>query len=283
MVHADMTEDPLQLTMHGPHPDLRPYVQRYWSIYSGSELASPVTRKIIADGGIGIVLNFGAPLALKTGKEFADNLSGPFVTGPTMHAAHLTAQGNANAMGIRFHPGGAYPFITGEMSDYRNKASALQSPDEPDWSSLFASLSMEAIPKACIDRIDSFLLGRLVQSRIALSDWLLDVSRIMWRHSGSLRIDDLCMEANISRRQLERRFKRALGLLPKQFSQIIRIDKSRAMIRSFSYSSLTEISHECKYHDQSHFITEFKKIVETTPKTYLREKQCRISTIHNKP
>lgn len=80
------------------------------------------------------------------------------------------------------------------------------------------------------------------------------------------KLDALSKQLNITKRHFERKFKKEVGLLPKQFSSIVRIEKSRSMIRSLKFKSLTDVGLECDYFDQAHFIREFKTFVEETPK-----------------
>lgn len=272
--------DFLGFKMHEPHKDLKPYIQCYWSILKKTDLTDTVTRKIISDGGMGIVFNYGDALTIKTGSELVKNLCGCFITGPTINAAYLTLQKNVDAIGIRFRPSGAYPFIQGDVNKYRNTVLPLSVIDESVWNTLMQKLQKESLIEDKIGFLDNFLIEALSRNKLALTDWLLEVIKTMWLHNGSMRIDELCTNMNISQRQFERKFKKAVGLLPKQISRIIRVDKSRALIRSFRFRSLTDIGYECEYFDQAHFINEFKAIVEATPKGYFQEKK-KMSVFYN--
>lgn len=258
--------------MHKPHNNLIPYVQCYWSIYKEANLLKPIRNKIVSDGGSGIVFNYGCPLAIKIGDNTVKDIHGCFITGPTIKATYLTLDGSVNAVGIRFRPGGAYPFIKKCLGEYRDTVQIQPIDDENIWNELMFQLKNES-PNELICLIDNFLLRELSKSKLILSNWLISTINIILKHNGSMRIDDLCADMNISRKKLERNFKQAVGLLPKQLSRVVRLDKSRSLIRSLEFHSLADIAYESGFFDQAHFIHEFKALVGTTPKKYFEEKK----------
>lgn len=181
-----------------------------------TNLTDTATRKIISDGGMGIVFNYGCALTIKTGSEVVKDLCGCFITGPTINATYLTLQESVDAIGIRFCPGGAYPFIQGDMDKFKNIVFPLPETDESVWNIFMQKLQNEALTEDKIGLLNNFLLEVLSINKLALSDWLLEVIKIMCLHNGSIRVDKLCANMNISQRQFERKFKKAVGLLPKQ-------------------------------------------------------------------
>ncbi len=86
---------------------------------------------------------------------------------------------------------------------------------------------------------------------------------------GSMKVAELARQFNMSKRNFERKFKKHVGLSPKSFSNIIRIEKCRSLIKSLNFNNLTEVSYMCNFYDQAHCVREFKSFVEETPKQYL--------------
>jgi AraC-like DNA-binding protein len=113
-------------------------------------------------------------------------------------------------------------------------------------------------------------------NRQTSANWLLRAIDILHQHNGQIKIQLLCEQLGISQKQFERKFKQAVGLMPKQVSRIFRLEKSRIIMRNFDFQSLTQVSHECHYTDQAHFIREFKALVQATPKQYVKEKKMSI-------
>ncbi|WP_317162601.1 helix-turn-helix domain-containing protein [Myroides albus] len=78
---------------------------------------------------------------------------------------------------------------------------------------------------------------------------------------------------NISERTLERLVKQYVGMSPKVYSRIIRFQANLNLLRESSFKSLTELTYESGYFDQSHYIREFKTFTGSTPKQYLLDTQ----------
>lgn len=67
-------------------------------------------------------------------------------------------------------------------------------------------------------------------------------------------------------RQLERHFKKHIGLSPKEYSNIIRFQNALGMIKnSEADRSLLDIAFECGYYDHSHLANEIKRHTGLSP------------------
>lgn len=85
---------------------------------------------------------------------------------------------------------------------------------------------------------------------------------------GNLRIKRLANESCFSQRQFERKFKDLTGFSPKAFSRLVRF---KSIVDNNSHvhaKSMTEISYDFGYYDQSHFINDFKQYSGYSPKLY---------------
>ena len=74
----------------------------------------------------------------------------------------------------------------------------------------------------------------------------------------------------VSERQLERKFRENIGISPKKFSNVIRLQFFLKLFRTKPpQKSLTEIGYESGYYDQAHLIREFRKSVGLSPGQYI--------------
>lgn len=273
--------DDLGFQMFSPSGELKPYIQCYWSIYIEDELSQPVTNKLISDGGMGVVLNFGHSFSIRIEDNIHTTTSGCFVIGPTEKATFLKLSKKINAIGIRFQPGGAYPFFQERISSFVDKIIPMLANDL--WrgtKKLYSSFKLTKTINDKISLLDDFFLTKLQESAVVPSLWISKVVGTMRNHSGSIKNDELAKQFNMTKRHFERRFKKEVGLSPKQFSRIVRIEKARSLIRSLNFNSLTDIGYECDYYDQAHFIREFKEFVKETPKQYFQGKK-QMSLLYN--
>ncbi len=85
--------------------------------------------------------------------------------------------------------------------------------------------------------------------------------------SGSVRISALARLTALSQDALEKRFRRAVGATPKQYASIVRL--RRAVDAYRTGRSLTQVSVEGGYCDQSHFIRHFRQVTGQAPRGFL--------------
>jgi len=109
--------------------------------------------------------------------------------------------------------------------------------------------------------IERFLLAR---RRAALPDRLVAAAvRAISDSRGSIRIAPLAAALGIGQDRLEKRFRRAVGTSPKQLATILRV--RHAALAHRPGQSLTRLSLEAGYADQSHFTREFRAFFGEAP------------------
>ena len=82
-------------------------------------------------------------------------------------------------------------------------------------------------------------------------------------------LKEVQLEMNLSERTLERLIKEYVGMTPKVYSRIVRFQSSLDLLRQADFKSLTELTYQSEYFDQSHFIREFKEFTGTSPRSFL--------------
>ena len=93
-----------------------------------------------------------------------------------------------------------------------------------------------------------------------------------WIHSNyhqEVRNEDLAKLANMSIRNLTRRFKKATQTSPSAYLRNTRLEEARALLRD-SNATIIEIGDLVGYRDASHFIDAFKTHTSSTPGEYRR-------------
>jgi AraC-like DNA-binding protein len=87
----------------------------------------------------------------------------------------------------------------------------------------------------------------------------------------TMNVYELIHKYKISERQLERKFKTAIGIAPKKLQRIVRFEKSLSLLGDAEYSQLTAIAHSLNYTDQPHFIKDFKAFSGMTPYEFVKD------------
>jgi len=90
---------------------------------------------------------------------------------------------------------------------------------------------------------------------------------IIDREIRHIRLTSLLERLGISERQLERRFLRTVGIAPKQYIRIRRVNEALRMMETGSFDSLTDVAFALNYFDQSHFIRDIREFSGTNPRS----------------
>lgn len=110
-----------------------------------------------------------------------------------------------------------------------------------------------------LDTASSFPIPEYIYTSLAL----------LKENQSPQNINRLCAELRIHRRSLERKFQQIVGISPKCFFKVYRIQKILKFLRKSHEPDIHDIIYTYGYFDQSHFIREFKSFVGLTPKQYL--------------
>ncbi len=99
---------------------------------------------------------------------------------------------------------------------------------------------------------------------------ILNALEMIHETLGTIAIKDIYAELSISKSTLEQRFAKDIGLTPKEFCKI---EKLKHFIRTYCANieqSLTEITYQCGYYDQSHLIKDFNYFLNMSPRVFFR-------------
>lgn len=251
---------------------LKPYIYNYWIIKKQS-LEKPITNKILSDGNSGFIINFSNPYSIKINDKTMQCNNNFMFTRQTEHPVYITFENKLDAIGIRFNSAGVYTFFNTDIYKFRDNVFGLNNSHFLELDTLYEKLKLTISIKDKITYLEHFLLKIIRNNKIKNSVWIFDFVQSIVLKKGNVNIRELCYKFNISERNCERKFKKEIGLTPKEYSRIIRIQHTKDLISSLNTKSLVSISYENGFFDQSHFIREFKFFMNETPKGYFVKKQ----------
>ena len=253
-----------------PSRFLRPYVREYWYLQREVPLLAYHEEYMHPRGRFGIVFNFGDKLCLDA-RTIVDPI---FLDGVNTISRKMGFLGHVELMGISFHEGGAYPFLGLPLTELRDEITLLDALDRPGLLRLHARLYEAQALTARVNLIEEWLLGRLALGRER--DVLIPTSLRMLREGeGNLPIPELARELAVSQRQLERLYHNQVGMSPKQYSQLLRVETARLALKQTTEQSTTRLAAELGYYDQAHFIREFSAVIGMTPYAYSKHSRSR--------
>jgi transcriptional regulator GlxA family with amidase domain len=108
-------------------------------------------------------------------------------------------------------------------------------------------------------------------ARVALSPWQERLAKqtMLQQMERGLAIADVARQCSLSRSHFSRAFKKTTGLAPRDWFLQARLERAKALL-SQSPASISQISLECGFADQSHFTRVFTRSIGTTPFTWRR-------------
>lgn len=257
--------------LHFPRPPLSEFVENIWLV-EGSH-PEHTREKLLPDGAIELIID----LDPKPKKLFADDTSARFqkcqkawISGERTRYIVIGSQ-NTSMVGVRFRPGGAYPFFSFPISELNDAVIDL----DLIWGRLVDEIRDQLLEaESAQDRLllmESFLLRHVRRS--------LEVNRLVnfavhqLQHSPQfLAIRDLANTIGITQKHLISQFEKIVGLRPKTFARISKFQKVVALIEQQNKIEWSAIASDCGYYDQAHFIKEFQTFSGLNPSAYLTQR-----------
>lgn len=262
---------------YAPHADLSALVKFYWTLEVPFD---PKNEKqmIIPDGCIEMTFNFADPIKKYISEDAFVIQPQSMVMGQRTKSFYIQPLGNVDSFAICFYPYGFANFVNAPLESLVD----IEVPIEELFGEIQAMNLEEAISGAenTLDRIkiiEAFLFNHLSEESLAENlvkstvDTLLTVN-------GNASIKQILKSDLSKRRQLERNFKKQIGISPKQLGRVLRLQTALKLMLN-DHENLTHIAYESDYFDQAHFIKDFKEFIGTTPKDFLRNENMALSAL----
>jgi AraC-like DNA-binding protein len=237
---------------------LRRFVRRFLFIRSTAEhrdLHLPDTGFVAAftvAGTCAIAGHSNAPAAALTG--LWDTVRG-----------HQHGRGHAVFL-IAFTPLGAAAVLGCPLNRFANRTVDLHDVLEPrsELERLHEAIARAGNQEARVQLAERFLAARIAGD--ALDPAVSDAVSWLERSHGRARVDALARRVGLSERALERRFLQRVGIPPRRFASIVRVQHV-ARLQAAGHD-FTTIAHTAGYCDQPHFNRDFKRITGVAPAAY---------------
>lgn len=188
--------------------------------------------------------------------------------GPRVTAARVQVVAGAKYCGIRLQPGAAGAALGLRVDGLRDRLGPLMFISKRAATLMVDALRVakeEAEFVSGLDRVartlacDALEVDALVVKAV---DAILD-------SDGAARIVDVAAAVGIGERQLQRRFRAAVGLTPKEFSRMRRIRHACLLAITDKDHGLAGVSTDAGFADQAHLTREFSGVFGWSPRLLL--------------
>jgi AraC-like DNA-binding protein len=244
-----------------PTAALARFVECFWTLESDAGAAATQPERLLPDGCVELILNFGERFREHKDNGKSERQPQHLLVGQMTRPILITPTGSVQLLGIRFHPGGTFPFFRIPMQELTNRVTDLEALSSEFQNDLVrcaeetsSLLKVAAVEKLLVERVRSCKHdSRLVSL----------VTKLV-QNGGQVSVDQLATDAGVSSRQLERRFLLEVGIGPKLLGRILRFQQIfRAVDRHDE--GWAAVAAGCGYYDQAHLIRDFREFTRQTP------------------
>ena len=258
----------VQLQEFRPVQALRPYVQRFWTGCFNARGGDRLAQRVVPNGFVEVIVHLTdlhCDLPVASGwRQSPDDILIGLQNGPY----EVRFADRVEVFAIRFKPAGfcsLFGVPLGELADTHEDLTAVVGRRFRE----LAARLRDARDVAGRLRVAERVLTEAAACRE--TTYLDRAAEWIGASGGRLPVAALADHLGISRRQLERAFKRQLGLSPKQYMRIARLNVVHGLLQDGRHRGLADVAYRAGYADQSHFNRDFKQFVGDSPSRYLAD------------
>jgi AraC-like DNA-binding protein len=253
---ADLRRD------HPVSPELRPFVERYWSVHWDLTGRPPFRSEVLSHPSVNLSVESG------THPRFGYRLPAVLVHGVVGHRFTVDLLGAGRVTAVKFRPGGYVAF--GGRQPARNGVTPLGSELGLDAGALQAAVLAEDDDAARAAVLDASLAPLAPEAPAPYLE-LLELIDRMGEDRTLVRVDQVASLGSLSVRSLQRLFASYVGVSPKAVLARYRLQDAAAAIDAGEVDDLAGLAASLGWFDQAHFSRDFRAVVGSTPSAYLRQ------------
>lgn len=234
-----------------PYKELEPFIHFYWEL-KGNEVERQWER-VFPDGCSGVLINLG-DICLTDNGSVSMEFGKTYVVGAMTSFKESFIDSNTHLLGVCFKPATFTNFY-----NYTSQNVLTNNTVEFD---KFNSFNVDKTIEGFPNYLNQFFTNRIKSKTNLLQSVIDDINF----SKGQLSVYEISKRNFTTVRQLERNFKKHIGLSPKEYLNIIRFQNALSIIRNSSKNrSFLDIAFECGYYDHSHLANEIKRNTGLSP------------------
>ena len=207
---------------------------------------------------------YGTPRA-----EQMSQHSGAVVAGPHAKSVVIDTRAERRLAAVEFRHGGASRFFSMPMSDISNQVVQLQDLWRSDGTLLRERLLDARTPASKFRIFEEVLLDHLKPEFDPAIQYAITALR------AGVPVYQVVLRLGLSPRTLARRFSSQVGITPKRFARVHRLQRVLRAVRRSSNPDWCALAAEHGYADQAHLIHDFRDLADITPLEYKPHSQQR--------
>jgi AraC-like DNA-binding protein len=256
----------LQVTKFQPSELLASYVSHY-GLRQGRLNQTQIVRPIYARTQQTLEFYLQDRYRIQTTKSDW-TMPGALLAGPsTGPKGDLIYPRTVRTFTVNFYPAGFHALFRLPMHLLADEALPADSVLGNSVSNLLNELQNAVSNRQLVAAVDAYLVQRVRQA-VDFSPVQL-AARWLRREHGASDLAALARRCNLSVRQFERQFQRHVGIPPKVFSRVARLEYAILGKQASPRLLLTTVAADAGYFDHAHFIRDVRALAGATPRRLL--------------
>jgi AraC-like DNA-binding protein len=194
--------------------------------------------------------------------ERTNRRSGAVLAGPHGRSTIIDTRAQRWLVAVEFRSGGAARFLSMPMSEFCDQVVSLEDSWGESGRSLRERLLAAQTPGAKFRVFEDLLLDHFKPGLDRGIEYAIEALR------GGVPVSEVARRLGLLPRTLARRFSAEVGITPKRFACVQRLQRVLRAIRRTSQPDWCTIAAEHGYTDQSHLIHDFRNLAHITPSGY---------------
>ncbi|TDF92309.1 AraC family transcriptional regulator [Paenibacillus piri] len=229
------------------------FIKHYWIVSWDLTGQEPHLQEVVPNPCVNLVIQNGS-----TG-----------IYAPAKQKYSCLIEGKGAVFGVKFKPGGFYPFIRQPVTILRdgpmNVQSILGAEARALETSILSLTDEDSMVKLIEPMFEAVLPGQ--DETVTLINEMID--RIIADREMT-KVDQLADRFGMNKRKLQRLFEQYVGISPKSVIRLYRLQHAAESLDLSRQHDWMELSLSLGYYDQAHFIKDFKAVIGRTPEDYVR-------------
>ena len=240
---------------YAPRGPLADFVALFW--HSRGHTTPRSTERLLPMATMELVVRLGG-----------GNIGGG-VAGPHSEVFFLERAADDELLGVHFKPGGALPFLGVPAGDLHNRYADLRDLwGERDAARIVTRLREAPTTRAKFALLEAWLLRVAFRPLVRHPAATFALAEL--RRDSSVRSSaDVARELRMSQRRFIQLFRNEVGLTPKLYSRIERLQGVLRRVAPLDDVDWADVATSCGYFDQAHFIHDFREFTGLKPSDYL--------------
>ncbi|MFD0675530.1 MULTISPECIES: DUF6597 domain-containing transcriptional factor [unclassified Paenibacillus] len=247
-------EKKFTLSRYTPTEDVGFFVKHFWVVSWDLTGHDPYNQEIVPNPCVNLIIE-------------------PDMTaiyGVAKNKYSVIIQEKGRVLGVKFKPGGFYPFIKQSVSQLNGNPMGVEGVFDVEARTIEHTILSQQDDFRMVEHMEHIIRQKLPakDENITLINRIIDQ---VVEDREITKVDQVSQLFNINIRKLQRLFEQYVGVSPKWVIKLYRLQNAAETIDLDQNYNLVKLSTDLGYYDQSHFIKDFKSIIGKTPEEYTRK------------